>query len=328
MNIAIIGYGKMGKTIEKIAEDRGHQIVLKISSSNITAFTKENLVKHKVDLFHGLSQEIPKRKGGKLKYVVTIHDLIFLRHPETYKAVDRKIYDKKFRYAAKESDLIIAISEQTKQDLLEFYQADESKIRVVYQSCHDQFKTEIDKESRQTILEKYKLPSDYILYVGTLEQRKNFATLVRAAAGLDIPIVAVGRKTNYQSTIDQAAKDGGMEHKVIYLEGIPFSDLPAIYQSATVFCYPSIFEGFGIPIIEALYSKVPVITSAGGVFPEAGGEHSYYVDPLNSDEMAHQLKTCIDHKDLNRTEQAHQWVQRFSSDNFVDGVRNVYNELL
>jgi len=289
---------------------------------------EKDLIKQKIDIYHGLSQEIPKRKGGKLKYVVTIHDLIFLRHPETYKAVDRRIYDRKFRYAAEQSDLVIAISEQTKTDLIEFYNTDPEKIRVVYQSCHDQFKQAVPEEAKNAVVEKYGLPSEFILYVGTIEKRKNLKTLVDACRSVDLPIVAVGHKTSYFKEVISAVAQNNMEHRMFFLENIPFEDLPAIYQSAKVFCYPSIFEGFGIPIIEALYSKIPVITSKGGVFKETGGEASQYADPLSVEDLRAKLLIALERDNSDQIKQGFKFVQRFSTEQFIEGVRNVYNELI
>jgi len=288
---------------------------------------EKDLVKNGIELYHGLSQEIPKRKGGKVKYVVTIHDLIFLRYPETYKAIDRKIYDKKFRYAAENADLVIAISEQTKADLVEFYKADPAKIRVIYQSCHEQFKEEVKAEIKTQITAKHNLPAEYILYVGTIEKRKNLASLIKACAKIDVPIVAIGNQTSYFNEVLEAVTSNKMENRVHFLENIPFSDLPAIYQSAKIFCYPSVFEGFGIPIIEALYSKIPVITSKGGVFPETGGPNSTYVDPLNVEELANAINDTLKRDNSEQISKGFEFVQKFSTENHIKGVRAVYKEL-
>lgn len=289
---------------------------------------EKELINQQIDIYHGLSQEIPKRKGGKLRYVVTIHDLIFLRYPETYKAIDRKIYDKKFRYATEQADTVIAISEQTKSDLIDFYQADESKIRVVYQSCHDQFKETASEETKDTIKKKYSLPDQYVLYVGSIEERKNLATLVEAMAKIDLPLICVGRKTAYFKKVMEVVKRYGMEQRFFVFENLPFDALPSFYQMATAFCYPSIFEGFGIPIIEAMYSNIPVITSKGGVFGETGGEAAWYVDPLNGDEIAATLATVLESDRTQRVKDGYHFVQKFSTENFIHGVRNVYNDLM
>jgi glycosyltransferase involved in cell wall biosynthesis len=288
---------------------------------------EKDLIKNGIELYHGLSQEIPKRKGGKVKYVVTIHDLIFLRFPETYKAIDRKIYDKKFRYATENADLVIAISEQTKSDLIEFYDADPDKIRVVYQSCHDQFKQELTADSKTKIIEKHKLPSDYILYVGTIEKRKNLVSLIKACANINMPIVAIGNQTDYFNEVKKVVAANGMEKQVHFLQDIPFTDLPAIYQSAKLFCYPSVFEGFGIPIIEALYSKIPVITSKGGVFSETGGPSSTYIDPLDIDQLSSAIEKTLSTNNSEQIAEGYKFVQKFSTENHIKGIRNVYKEL-
>lgn len=289
---------------------------------------EKDLIFNKIDLYHGLSQEIPKRSNHKLKYVVTIHDLIFLRFPNTYKRIDRNIYNKKFKYASNNADKIIAISNQTKSDLIDFYNIEPDKIKVIYQSCHDQFKEIIQDEKRNYVLTKHRLPKDFLLYVGTIEKRKNLISLIEAASNIDIPIVVIGNKTDYFKEVRQRVDSLEMSNRVIFLNNIPFKDLPAIYQSAQVFCYPSVFEGFGIPIIEALYSKIPVITTKGGVFPEAGGENSIYIDPFNREEFENQINHVLSSDQSQRVSNGYRFVKKFSTDNHVKEIKAVYNELL
>jgi len=199
---------------------------------------------------------------------------------------------------------------------------------VVYQSCHNQFKTEIGVDNRQAILAKHKLPSSYILYVGTIEKRKNLISLIEACANIDMPIVVIGNQTEYFKEVNAKVESLQMKNRVHFLQNISFSDLPAIYQSANLFCYPSVFEGFGIPIIEALYSKIPVITSKGGVFPETGGQSSIYVDPLNIEELSVQIEKTLGADNSTRIKEGFDFVQQFSTTNHIEGVRAVYNELI
>lgn len=290
---------------------------------------EKDINSNQIDVFHGLSNEIPQRKfKSNTKYVVTIHDLIFLRHPETYKAIDRRIYDKKFRYACEKADAVIAISEQTKNDIIEFYGTPKDKIKVIYQSCHDQFKINVPEEEIRKIKSKYNLPASYVLYVGTIEQRKNLKALITACSTIDVPIVAVGRKTDYFKEVQNEVEANEMTKRVFFLENIPFENLPAIYQGASLFCYPSIFEGFGIPIIEALYSKIPVITSKGGVFPETGGDASIYIDPFNTDDLRAAIKECLSSEQNERIQKGYGFVQKFSTENFINQTNELYKRIV
>ncbi|MBU8872109.1 MAG: glycosyltransferase family 4 protein [Gemmatimonadales bacterium] len=291
---------------------------------------EDDLIRDGISVFHGLSNEIPRKKTGKVKYVVSIHDLIFLHHPETYRAIDRKIYNRKFRYAALNADKVIAISKQTKRDLVEFYGVDPDRIRVIYQSCNDNFKRAYSAEEKEFIRAKYNLPEEYLLYVGTIEARKNLGTVVKALQQVpDIPLVVCGRRTPYFGQVEATVNELGLEKRVLFYENVDFPDLPGFYQMATLFVYPSIFEGFGIPIIEAMYSKIPVITSKGGVFPETGGGDSVYVDPNNVEELETTINELLtdSHRCRRISEKGWDYVQRFSTANFVNQTMEVYGEV-
>ncbi|MDO4228561.1 MAG: glycosyltransferase family 1 protein [Capnocytophaga sp.] len=238
--------------------------------------------KQRLDVYHGLSGEIPLGIQKHTKTIVTIHDLIFLRYPQLYSFIDRKIYFWKFRYAARKSHHIIAISEQTKSDIVEYLNIPAEKISVVYQGCHKSFKRTYYEEEKQRVRQRYGLPKQFVLSVGAIEPRKNALEIVKAIKNTDIALVLIGKKTKYFDTIETYCNENNMQKRVFVLQNVPMEDLAVIYQTANIFCYPSVFEGFGIPIIEALFSRVPVITSVGGCFPEAGGEHSIYVNLDNA----------------------------------------------
>jgi glycosyltransferase involved in cell wall biosynthesis len=253
-----------------------------------------------IDLFHGLSNEIP---FGIRKYnvrsVVTIHDLIFLRYPEWYNRADRIIYRSKTLYSCRNASRIIAVSRQTKSDIVEFYKISPEKIDVVYQGCNPLFYIESSQPQKEGILKKYGLTEGYLLYVGTVEKRKNLLNIVRAIYSKKIsrPLVVIGRHTGYAQLVKKFIASHQMK-EIIFLENVPDDDLAPLYQMASVFVYPSVYEGFGIPILEALYSKIPVITTAGGCFREAGGEHSVYIDPENYEQIADAIKNVLENNDL------------------------------
>lgn len=291
------------------------------------------LTKDKIELFHGLSNEIPMRKkNSSVKHIVTIHDLIFKRFPSTYKKIDRNIYNTKFKYAAHNADKIIAISQQTKQDIIEFYNVDESKIEVIYQTCHQSFKEQYSHDFQKEVKRKFNLPDDYILNVGTIETRKNLNAILQAIPSMknDLPIVVVGRKTKYMNFLKvQMEKLKVDANRFIFLENVSIAELPSIYQLASVFVYPSVFEGFGIPIIEALYSKTPVITTTGGCFSEAGGESSIYIDTNNFELLGNTIDSLLEdtNQQQKMTEKGFEYAQQFNPRLLTEQLVGVYNSL-
>ena len=297
---------------------------------------EKSLIKDQIDIYHGLSNEIPRRTNfgkDRVKYVVTIHDLIFKRYPNNYKAIDRRVYNVKFKYAARNADKIIAISEQTKQDIIDYYKIPEDKIKVIYQTCHKNFKKEYPQEVRDHIKEKFQLPERYILNVGTIETRKNLNALVHAIPHMqnDLPIVVVGRKTKYFNFLKvQMQKLKVDPSRFIFLKHVTMDELPSIYKMATLFVYPSVFEGFGIPIIEALYSGVPVITTKGGCFPEAGGPDSIYVDTSNYEELASAIDSLLGNPE-ERKEMAlkgMEYAKNFEPEKLTNQLIDLYESLV
>lgn len=287
----------------------------------------------KIDLFHGLSGELPKKLNTlQIPSLVTIHDLIFERYPEWYKKVDRRIYRKKFKSAAQSADIVVSISEQTKRDLVEFYGIDENKIRVIKQGCNPLFDQEISPDERSSIRVKYNLPSEYFLYVGTIEERKNAHQIVKALALLPshIQLVLVGRKTEYWNLVEKTMKELDVVHRVHHRNPETTEDLSAFYQNSLALVYPSIFEGFGIPIVEALYSKTPVITTGSGVFPEAGGPNSFYVNPESPEEIAIAMKTILNNPDLvaKMKSEGYTFAQQFNPEVVARQYHELYLQLM
>lgn len=281
-----------------------------------------------IDVYHGLSGEIPFYLPQKIKKIVTIHDLIFMRYPELYSFWDKKIHYFKFKYAAKNSDIIIAISEQTKRDIVHYLGVEENKIRIVYQGCAEEFKKTFSEKEKIDVINKFKIPEKFLLNVGTIEKRKNLLTIVKAIKDVDIKLVVIGKKTKYYDEIEQYINENNISDKIIFLENVSLKELAIIYQLATIFIYLSVFEGFGIPIIEALFSKTPVITSMGGVFPEAGGENSVYVDSLNYVELKDKILMLLDNPSLRDkiTEEGFLFVQKFSDENIAKEMMKIYLE--
>ena len=261
----------------------------------------DDIKKQKPDIFHGLSQEMPSGiENAGVKSIVTVHDLIFIRYPEYYKWFDAKIYTRKLIHACRVSDRIVAISEQTRNDLINYLNISPDKITVIYQGCNPYFWDKQNNEFYPEIKKRYNLPERYLLYISTIEERKNLLGLIKAIhiANIRIPLVVIGRKSGHYF---KKVLDYINIHKldnVIFPGAIINTDLPAIYRNAECFIYPSFFEGFGIPLIEALISGTPVITSKGGCFAEAAGPGSIYVDPGDPGQIGEAILKVINNKEL------------------------------
>lgn len=248
------------------------------------------------DIYHGLSNELPFNiQKLKSKKIVTIHDLIFLKFPKLYSFLDRKIYLRKTILACKYADIIIATSNQTKDDLMKYMNISEKKIRVVYQSYNDLFNNNYSVEQKNSILEKYSLPSNYILTVGTIEQRKNVLNVVKAMYyyNFNLNYVIIGRCTKYCKEILNYAREKGLENRIYIRNTIETFDLPAIYQCADLFIYPSVYEGFGIPILEAFASGIPVITGDHGSTAEISSFAAMQTEVLNPKAIGAAIKTIL-----------------------------------
>lgn len=291
----------------------------------------KDLLHDGIDLYHGLSHELPAGiEKTKIKTVVTIHDLIFLRYPEYYKAADRKIYFQKFKSACIRADLIIAISEQTKKDIIHFFNIDEKKIRVVYQSCADIFHQNIDEMALMKVKVKYQLPNRFLLNVGTIEQRKNALLIVKALQQLNdnIPLVIIGKETPYVNELKTYLKKHNLEHRVHFLHKISFEELPILYHLASVFIYPSRFEGFGIPIIEAIQCGTPVIAATGSCLEEAGGPDSIYISPDDEEALAKAIHHILTADNSDMILKGKEYVKKFEHHVIAKHIMNVYKELI
>lgn len=291
-----------------------------------------DLARDEVALYHGLSNELPAGiERTSVAPVVTIHDLIFERHPELYPAIDRRIYRLKFKSAAARARLVVAVSEQTAQDLVELYGVPRARIRVVYQVCHPAFHAPADPAADAALAARLALPATFLLSVGTLERRKNLLVALRAIAPLEgVSLVAVGRPTPYARELAAFVEEHGLEDRVRFLRGLTVPELASLYRLATAFVYPSIFEGFGIPILEALAAGTPVVTTRGGCFAEAGGPGSAYVDPRDPEELSAVLSALLAdparRAEMSARGRAH--AARFSDAAIADDLFRVYEEAL
>lgn len=290
----------------------------------------DQLRREKPALYHGLSNELPLgiEKTG-IPTVVTIHDLIFMRHPEFYHRADVGICHRKFEYAARVADRVIAISQRTADDLCELFDIPEEKIRIVYQGCSTLFSRPAAPEA---IEENRRIYGDYIIGVGTIESRKNQLLTLRALAQLpaNVNLLLVGRPTAYADKIAAEARRLGLSERLFMLSNVPMTDIPALYAGALLASYPSFYEGFGIPILEAIAAGVPLVAATGSCLEEAGGPGAIYVDPTDTDAFAAAAMRLISNPMLREemVARGRQYIDRFAPEKFGQGLVNVYNELL
>ena len=287
-----------------------------------------------VQVFHGLSNELPlniRSVSPGVKSVVTVHDVIFRRLPQCYPVIDRKIYDFKFRRACRNADHVIAVSECTKRDIVKDYGISPDKVSVIYQGCDPLFAQPVAPERIAEVRRKYSLPDRFIVSVGTIEERKNLLSVVKALLHLpkDIHLVAVGRRTKYTELVDRFVAENGLRERVHLLHGVPYLDLPVIYSCANVFAYMSLYEGFGIPLLEALNSRVPVVAATGSCLEEAGGPGSLYVAPFDVEAIAAAVERCLQPSVKEEmVVRGLEWASRFTMEQFARQTMQCYNKVL
>lgn len=286
-----------------------------------------------VNLYHGLSGELPLNIGEfDGPTVLTIHDVIFRRFPECYGVIDRKIYDYKFGRSALEATRIIAISERTKKDIMEFYDIPAEKIDVVYQGCHTQFHRQPSDEEIESVKRKYGIDKPYIISVGTIETRKNQVMAVRGIRGLpdEIDLVLVGRRTSYAKVLDSYISTYNIESRVKFIENADFADLPALYAGAFCSSYTSRYEGFGIPVIESLSVGTPVVVASGSCLEEAAGSSAPSIDPDDVEEWLNTVKEMINYPSIREkmARDGREFVKRFNDDDMATRTMATYTKAI
>lgn len=288
--------------------------------------------KEGADIFHGLSNELPARLD--IPSVVTIHDVAFKTFPDMYHAPDRFTYNLKWRHACKRADRIIAISESTRQDIIRFYDVDPSRIDVVYQPVNSIYYTD-DKGRCPEGLTQY-AANPYMLYVGSINSRKNLLGIVKAMEllpkDIQIPLIVIGNGREYKQKVLDYIVEHKLEDRIIFSpDKVGTEGLRYLYSNARLLVYPSFYEGFGLPVVEALLSNCPVVTSNVSSLPEAAGPDSLLVDPGSVQDIAHKMKMLLTDNTLRQSIAEKGY--RYATDNFspkvlADRLMDVYNKLV
>lgn len=263
---------------------------LKILWHYLPAGFKEYMLGN-VDLVHSTTFASPNF-GRRKKLVVTIYDLTFLTHPECHTEANIKHCLKGVNDAVKYADAIIAISNHTKDDLIKYLGIPEEMITVTHLAAGPDFYHVTDKAVLEAAGTKYKLPSGYVLFVGSLEPRKNIGTLLKSYSRLperlqkDFHLVIAGGKGWLNSDIPKTVNDLKIGDKVHFAGFIDKDDLRAVYSQASVFVYPSFYEGFGLPILEAMACGAPVVCSNTSSMPEVAGDAAELASPTDANKLA------------------------------------------
>ena len=303
----------------------------------------KGLLKNNIEVYHGLSFELPFGiNKTNIKTVVSIHDLIFERYPHQYKKIDVLIHRYKAKYAAKIAHKIITISSQTKQDIVDLYKIDANKIEVCYPSFDEKYLQQLSDDELNRIQQKYNLPKKYFLYVGSIIERKGLLYISKAIKinenKSNIPLVVIGKGGNeYYNSVQKYILENKLNDKIIFLNNHAnadedfknSNDFPAIFQQAVAMIYPSVFEGFGIPVVEAIASKIPVITSNVSCLPEAGGNAALLVNPTDAQAIANAMFTLENDdticKQLIANGEKH--IQQFLQKNCAKKLMDIYKNL-
>jgi glycosyltransferase involved in cell wall biosynthesis len=298
-----------------------------------------DLMANKPDLFHGLSHEIPLNLPKKgIPTVVTIHDLIFQIYPHTFSWFDRQVFALKWKHSIAHADRVIAISHATARDISERYQIGTDRLKVVYQSCHDVYYGELPLGSELIAFKaKHQLPDQFLLSVGSVIERKNLLAVIQALAAMspsDRPfLVIVGHGGYYMEKVKACIAANRLDASIRFWEQpqISVKDLRLLYASASASIYISLYEGFGLPIVESLLSGTPVITSGLSSMPEAGGPGGLYVNPKNRDEVKNSIERLMSNTELRQklaTDGRSYAIQTFAPQQTCQNLMDLYLDLL
>ena len=291
---------------------------------------KPYIKKHNFDVYHSPHYILPRKFSVPM--VVTIHDLITLDYPELCKRQSVLYFKLFLKKTVNSSKLIITVSNTVKNDIIRHFNVDESKIRVIYLGIDTIFKKTID----YSLSKKYNLPKKYILFVGNIEGKKNLTRLVLAYKDLIIKkkithrLVLVGKNGWKNKLVYKAIAKYNLEEYIQFTGYVPKKDLPVMYSMADLFVFPSIYEGFGIPPLEAMACGTPVIVSNQGASPEICGEACLKVNPYDVNDISEKIEMLLTNKDFrkNKIGLGLERVKQFSWEKTAKETLKVYEEAL
>lgn len=266
-----------------------------------------NTIKDKnIDLYHVPQNGVGLPKEKDFHFVITLHDVIPLRMPQTCSDIYLEIFNKKLPSIVKNCDGIITVSQFSKKDIIRAFDVPEEKIYVTHLAAEDIYKPLPKSKSKLIIKKLYGISGDFILYIGGFSPRKNIIGLIEAFSKLleiykkDLFLVIAGTKGKSYDVYKQRTIDLNIEGKVIFPGFIEMSHIPFIYNASNLFVYPSFYEGFGLPPIEAMACGTPVITSNLTSIPEIVGNSALLMDPYDVDELSDKMYYALTDKNLRK----------------------------
>lgn len=252
----------------------------------------------RLDLYHATHYVLPIAPPSRV--VVTIHDIIHLLYPQFLPNRLAFIYAQRMmRRSLARADRVIAVSENTKSDLMEYFEVDGSTIEVIHNGVDETFRHKLSEMDLDRWLRQLGIRRPYLLFVGNPKPHKNLDRVIQAyaraveLADFDAPLVCVGDRTAAQFKLRQRAEQLGIADRLYLLGHVAQEALPALYQGATLFLYPTLYEGFGLPVVEAMASGTPVLTSNTSALKEVAGGHAHLVDPLDCERMAKAIARLV-----------------------------------
>jgi glycosyltransferase involved in cell wall biosynthesis len=285
------------------------------------------------DIFHATNHLLAHFKQARTVY--TLHDLIFLRYPEYHLPYNRWYLTLTMPRYLRAADVIITPSEWTRQDALQHYHLPETKIKVIYEAAAPHFKPVTDAGALECVRQKYNLPSKFILHVATIEPRKNLSRLLEAFQTLladwpDVKLVLVGKKGWLYEDFFQKLQASGLEPCVIFPGYVDEVDLPAFYQMAELFVFPSLYEGFGLGPLEAMACGTPVVSSNSSSLPEVIGDAGLLFEPTDTAAIAQALRRVLADETLRSElkQRSLRQAQKFSWAKAAEAHIAVYHSLL
>ncbi len=291
------------------------------------------LFRNDADIYQFFNFIVPTNISGKV--ITTIHDLTYILYPETMDKKNRERLKKDMINTVNRVDYILTISENSKNDIIKYLNIPEDKITVIYPGVDEMYKQVLDEKHIEKIKRKYNIIGRYLLYLGTLEPRKNIETIIKSyndfikSSDEDIKLVLAGKKGWLYDSIFNLVSEYGLENNVVFTDYVDDSDKPALYQGAEIFLFPSLYEGFGIPVAEAMASRTPVITSNSSSLPEVAGDSAIITEPLDYRKISESIKKILRDSNIRQKmiENGIKQVEKFNWDDSAEKLRKIYIDL-
>jgi glycosyltransferase involved in cell wall biosynthesis len=288
-----------------------------------------------VKLFHAPDFTLPPTLPGT-RTLLTVHDLSFVRAPETSTPILKRYLDRVVPWSVARADHVLADSQATKDDLIDLYGTSPEKITVLLSGVDVRYQPVTDAARIQSVREKYDIPKGpYIFSIGTVQPRKNYSRLVEAIHQLGpdfahVNLVIGGGKGWLDAPIFQKVKELGMSEQVRFTGFVDDDDVPVLYSAAKVTAYPSLYEGFGFPIVESMACGTPVVTSNVSSMPEVAGDAALSIDPYDVTALAKALRTLLTDETLRETlvKRGYDQAARFTWKKAAVQLKSVYDEML